>query len=73
MPFPINFKLKVDCELFEEIELENPLMRIAHCSTYPNNPKLYSVKANFIGLSEKDLQKVRRWIMSNNPRIQKVS
>lgn len=73
IPFPINFKLKVNCELFEEIELANPLMRIAHCSTYPNNPKLYSVKANFIGLGESDLQKVRRWIMSNNPRIQKAS
>ncbi|AZZ35883.1 hypothetical protein CIK05_03430 [Bdellovibrio sp. qaytius] len=73
VPFPLNFKLKVDCELFEEVELEKPLMRVAHCSVNPNNSKTYTIKANFIGLNESDLQKVRRWVMSNNPRIQKAS
>jgi DNA-binding response OmpR family regulator len=73
VPFPINFRLKFDCDLFQDVELENPVMRVAHCSTYPKNPKMYSLKANFIGLTESDLQKVRRWIMANNPRIQKAS
>jgi len=73
VPFPINFKLKVDCELFDEVELGKPLMRVAHCSVNQNNSKLYSIKANFIGMNESDLQKIRRWVMSNSPRIQKAS
>lgn len=74
VPLPINFKLKIDCDVFDEVELVKPLMRVAHCSVNPkNNKKLYSIKANFIGLNEGDLQKVRRWVMSNNPRIQKAS
>lgn len=73
IPFPINYKLKFDCELFEEIELSKPLMRVAHCSTYPVNSKMYSIKANFIGMNESELLKVRRWIKSNNPRFNKAS
>lgn len=73
IPFPINFRLKIDCELFDDVELIKPLMRIAHCSVNPKNSKLYAIKANFIGLNEGDLQKIRRWVMSNNPRIQKAS
>lgn len=73
LPFPMNYKLKVNCALFEEIELNKPLMRVAHCSISASNPKLFTVKANFIGLPESELQKIRRWIMSNGSRFQKTA
>ena len=67
------FHFKTLKGLFDEVELLKPLMRVAHCSVNQNNSKLYSIKANFIGLNESDLQKLRRWVMSNNPRLQKAA
>lgn len=73
LPFPLNFKLKFECELFEQIDLNNPTMRVAHCSPTTNHPKMFSVKANFVGLDEVELQKVRNWAVSNGAKAKKVS
>lgn len=71
---PPNQKLKIESDLFSEIGISVPTLRISSCANQdPNNRTSFIIKAIFVGLTESEHQKIRRWVMSNSPRIYKAS
>ena len=67
-PLPVNSKLQIESPLFDELGIPVPQMRVAACAPSKDNEKLFSIKMNFIGLSPNEYQKIRVWMMQNDPR-----
>ncbi len=62
---PVNTKVRIDSELFEDMGIKPPLVRVTMCTQLPGVPA-YMVEASFVGVSETDLSHVRRWVIANN-------
>lgn len=61
---PPNIKLRLDSELFSEMGLRPPQVRIMNCSPFQGTPSFF-IEVSFVGLSELELSLIRRWIVSN--------
>lgn len=70
VPLPMNFKLKIAADLFEEIGIAPPRLRVtsseAESAGIVNS---YRVRASFVGLNEREMGAIRKWIMLNQPKI----
>ena len=65
IPLPLNKKLYIESEIYEEIHIPRPLLRVAIC-TPPKDPNdKYTIKATFVGLTEIEHQRIRRWAIEN--------
>lgn len=62
-PFPLNFKLKIESQIFAKIGIEAPKMRVAVCTQEKDQ---FVIKTSFIGMSAAELQDIRKWSKSNN-------
>jgi CheY-like chemotaxis protein len=67
LPFPVavEAKLRINCDLFEELGVGVTNLRVLGCHPSETIPVVYLIDANFIGLSEAKLQLIRRWIICN--------
>jgi DNA-binding response OmpR family regulator len=54
-------KVRIDSELFEEMLINPPQIRVLTCQPLPNTPA-FVVEVSFVGLKESELQQIRRWI-----------
>lgn len=70
---PLNKKFKIESDLFTHVGIQTPTLRVASCSQGGDHNTSFLVKTVFIGLSESEHQKIRRWVMANAPRIHKAS
>ena len=72
VPLPHNFKMKFQADLFDEIGLEPQGFRVTSCEALKNEVAKYRIRANFIGLSVLDMNAIRRWLITNQPRLNKL-
>ncbi len=73
IPLPENYKMKISAQIFEEIEIAPPQLRVASSAQVARDNNLYRVRATFIGLNEKEMNSIRKWILLNQPKISRVS
>jgi DNA-binding response OmpR family regulator len=69
---PVNIKLHIESQLFNEIKIEPPLLRVAACNDYLKEPGKYKLQLHFVGLTEEEMQKIRKWIFAQ-PKNSKVA
>jgi len=62
---PLNAKFKVSSDLFTQIQIDPPLLRVVNCTPDPRIPNLYFTQVSFVGLNEGERQKIRFWINTN--------
>jgi DNA-binding response OmpR family regulator len=55
-------KFRINSDFFAQIGIAPPLLRATSCVKDPSNSNIFHIKANFIGLGDSDLQKIRSWI-----------
>jgi DNA-binding response OmpR family regulator len=60
-----NTKIRIDSDLFEEMGIRPPLIRVVTCVPL-QGVQAFFVEVNFVGMNESDLQQIRRWIIANN-------
>jgi len=65
VPFPLNIKFQVQSELFHEVGISNTQLRVISSDRLLEPKGSYNIKVSFIGLSEIEHQKIRRWVMAN--------
>lgn len=65
---PTHLKFKMNTELFSEIGVESPLLRVVSCRPFEKSDKIFEIEASFIGLAETELMLVRRWTTTNSDR-----
>ncbi|MDZ4676687.1 MAG: response regulator [Oligoflexia bacterium] len=70
---PMDTKVKVNSEFFQQIGIEPPILRVTGYTRDPSNAGLYFISANFIGLNDTELQKIRHWLNSNLASLKKSS
>ncbi len=61
---PPGVMIKINSRLFEDIPMPVPMLRIVSCEGMQTPEGLFKIKANFIGLSERELTPLRLWIRS---------
>lgn len=61
---PPNTKTRIDSELFSQIGLNPPQIRVMNCAPFQGTATFF-IETSFIGLSELQLSLIRRWIQSN--------
>jgi CheY-like chemotaxis protein len=61
---PMNSKIKINSELFEAIGFPSPQIRIVKCAGEEEIG--FIIEAHFVGLSEGEMQMIRRWVMANS-------
>jgi DNA-binding response OmpR family regulator len=71
IPLPLNYKLKIASDLFDEIGIAAPRLRVASSDVESNERNLYRIRASFIGLNETEMSAIRKWTMLNQPKIKK--
>ncbi|MFI5205752.1 MAG: hypothetical protein ACHQVK_02325, partial [Candidatus Paceibacterales bacterium] len=47
---------------YKQIDIDPPLLRVVNCAKDSTLPHFYNIKANFIGLTDTELQKIRAWL-----------
>lgn len=65
---PINFKMKIDASIFQEIDIDPPQMRVSSSEMVKSLNHMHRIHANFIGLSNKEMNAIRRWLMQSKIR-----
>jgi CheY-like chemotaxis protein len=70
---PMDTKLKVRSDFFAQIGIECPYLRVTGYTRDPSNASMYFISANFIGLTDTELQKIRQWLNSNIASLKKSS
>ena len=69
---PANTKIKLKSELFAQIGLQLPQVRVMNCSPFKETANFF-IEVSFVGLTEQDLTAIRRWILSNHINSQKAA
>ncbi len=54
-------KLRIDSDLFETLSIRPPQVRVMSCSPMQNKPA-FLIEVSFVGLSQTELQIVKRWV-----------
>jgi len=62
---PPNTKVRLDSELFEEMGIKPPLIRVMTCNQMQGTP-VFFIEVSFVGMSGSDLAQIRRWVIANN-------
>jgi len=62
---PPNTKVRLDSELFEDMGIKPPLIRIMNCTQMQGTP-VFFIDVSFVGMNESDLAQIRRWVIANN-------
>jgi DNA-binding response OmpR family regulator len=62
---PANTKVRIDSELFEEMGIKPPLIRVMNCQQMQGS-SIFFTDVSFVGMNETDLQQIRRWVIANN-------
>ena len=65
IPIPDNYKITIDAEIYSEIGIDPPRLRVTRCEDVHGQQNYFRIRANFIGLSAKEMDAVRRWLLSN--------
>lgn len=60
----VGTKIKLQTELFKEIGINPPILRVVAASPSEKNPQKHIIKVQFIGMSEKEFRPVRLYIAS---------
>lgn len=60
----IGALLRLGSSVFDEVGIAKPMLRIVACEEVKNQENSYRIKANFVGISEKELTPLRLWIRS---------
>lgn len=60
-----GLKVSLDTEIFHEIGINKPLMKVLSCIE-DRNVHNYNIKVQFIGIAENDLSKIRAWIFKRS-------
>ena len=55
----VNSKISFQSEIFDDIGMNRPILRVAHCERLETDQHSYSIKLNFIGITSGDLQNIR--------------
>ncbi len=58
----IGALMRLGSSLFDDIGIAKPMLRIVACEEAKNQDAGYRIKANFVGISEKELTPLRLWI-----------
>jgi|GEM_PF-1213828 len=66
---PLNYKLKIEAQIFQDIGIEPPKLRITSSEVLTNSEKNNRIRANFIGLSDKEMNAIRIWIVLHQPKM----
>jgi DNA-binding response OmpR family regulator len=61
---PANVKIRLDSDLFSQMGLRPPQVRIMSCKPLQETGHFF-IETSFVGLSELELSLIRRWIMMN--------
>lgn len=62
---PVNTKVRIDSELFEDMGIKPPMVRVMMCTQMPGLPA-FMIEVSFVAVSESDLSHIRRWVIANN-------
>lgn len=62
---PEGNKIHVKSDFYVQIGIKAPLLRVISCEAHREFKDQFIVNANFYGLSDTDLQKVRSWLNTN--------
>ena len=66
LPANVGTKVKIQSELFDEIGIPVPNLRVVSCNPISAEAMaLFTIETHFIGLSEKTLQPLRLWMRSH--------
>jgi DNA-binding response OmpR family regulator len=60
----VNSKIKIRTELFDDIGIKQPPMRVTKCTGPDPASQLYTISVHFIGISEKEFQPIRLYVAS---------
>lgn len=63
---PLNAKIRLESDLFDTLGFPSPQLRVGTCQPVDAAQSSFTVFASFIGLSESELQSIRRWVMSHS-------
>ena len=58
-------KLRIDSDLFETLSMRPPQVRVMSCVPMQSKPAFF-IEVSFVGLSDTELQIVKRWVATNN-------
>jgi CheY-like chemotaxis protein len=61
----VNAKFKVNSDIFAEIGIEPPAMRVVNCKADPTNLHMHFTEVSFVGMTDAERQKIRFWVHSN--------
>jgi hypothetical protein len=56
--------MRLGSSFFDDIGIAKPMLRIVSCEEVKIQEVAYQIKANFVGISEKELTPLRLWIRS---------
>ncbi|MBK9294423.1 MAG: response regulator [Oligoflexia bacterium] len=62
---PEGNKILVNSDFYVQIGIKAPLLRVISCDPHREYKDQYFINANFYGLSDTDLQKIRSWLNTN--------
>lgn len=63
---PLNAKIRIESEFFSTLGFPPPQLRVGTCQPVDAAQSSFTVFASFIGLTESEMQSIRRWVMSNS-------
>lgn len=61
-----GMRARVSSDLFERIGISVPNLRVASCESDPTIEGQYRIRADFVGIGEKELQPLRLWIRNRS-------
>jgi CheY-like chemotaxis protein len=64
IPLPVGKIWRLNSQLFAEIGIDPPPVRVDSCEKLKNQDGFYKIEAHFVGATEKELAPIRLWIRS---------
>ncbi|KYG66247.1 hypothetical protein AZI86_04090 [Bdellovibrio bacteriovorus] len=59
---PLDYKFKIASDIFSEINIKAPLLRVVGCAQNKNEHGRILIRTHFIGLSDEDKKALNAWI-----------
>ena len=66
---PINYKFELRADIFEDIGIEPPAVRVIASEKIRGLKFKFKTKVNFIGLDEHEMGAIRKWILTHQPKL----
>jgi CheY-like chemotaxis protein len=63
---PLNYKFKIKSAIFEDVGIESPKLRVTSCEPNSTPEGSNRIRANFIGLNDREMSSIRKWVMANS-------